>query len=159
MVGIDGDPRQANDAFIAVYSAALAQIQPLPVLGISDCLHLFPSTTHDPGYSSGLEWPAPGVERGSNQPGCIKLYILVESSTPRKLFLALVMFYLVVPLGATLAFGLSNGNRVDFSMFQQVFSDYDFTQTLSPSLELSLAVRLRRGGQRKPGEINIAAAK
>jgi putative spermidine/putrescine transport system substrate-binding protein len=25
MVGIDGDPRQANDAFIAVYSAALAQ--------------------------------------------------------------------------------------------------------------------------------------
>ena len=59
-----------------------------------------------------------------------------------KLFLTLVILYLVAPLGATLAFGLSNGNSADLSAFQQIFSDPDFWPTLRLSLELSLATTI-----------------
>lgn len=54
-------------------------------------------------------------------------------------FLVLVILYLLVPLGATLTFGLSNGNSIDFSTYTQIFADHDFAQTLTISLELSLA--------------------
>lgn len=59
-----------------------------------------------------------------------------------KLFLALVLLYLLIPLGATLAFGLSNGTSLNLNTFSQIFSDHDFTQTLGLSLELSLAATL-----------------
>lgn len=55
------------------------------------------------------------------------------------LFLVLVMLYLLVPLGATLAFGLTGSRGIDFSSYQQIFSDGDFTKTLLISLELGLA--------------------
>src|SRR5205823_7393605 len=58
------------------------------------------------------------------------------------LFLVLVILYLVVPLGATLAFGFANGNSVDFSTLQQIFSDPDFSSTLLISLGLALASTL-----------------
>jgi putative spermidine/putrescine transport system permease protein len=56
-----------------------------------------------------------------------------------KLFLVLVLLYLIIPLGATLVFGVSGGNGIDLSSVQQVFTDHDFSQTLILSLELSLA--------------------
>src|SRR5437588_2406843 len=56
-----------------------------------------------------------------------------------KIFLVLVALYLIVPLGATLAFGFASGNSVDFSTLQRIFSDRDFSQTLLMSLELALA--------------------
>ncbi len=56
-----------------------------------------------------------------------------------KVVLVLVVLYLLVPLGATLAFGLSNGKSIDFSSYTQIFADHDFSQTLTISLELSLA--------------------
>ncbi len=55
-----------------------------------------------------------------------------------KIFLSLVIIYLLIPLGATLAFGLSNGNSLDFHTYLQIFSDKNFSQTLILSLELSL---------------------
>ncbi|GAC1459124.1 MAG: ABC transporter permease [Ktedonobacteraceae bacterium] len=55
------------------------------------------------------------------------------------LFLVLFVLYLVVPLGATLIFGLSGGKGIDFSSYQQIFADKDFSKTLLISLELSLA--------------------
>jgi len=55
------------------------------------------------------------------------------------LFLVLFVLYLVIPLGATLLFGLSGGNGLDFSSYQQIFADKDFSNTLLLSLELSLA--------------------
>ncbi len=55
------------------------------------------------------------------------------------LFLVLFVFYLVVPLGATLIFGLTGGRGIDFSSYQQIFADKDFSNTLLLSLELSLA--------------------
>ncbi|MBA2287264.1 MAG: ABC transporter permease subunit [Ktedonobacteraceae bacterium] len=58
------------------------------------------------------------------------------------LFLMLVMLYLIVPLGATLAFGLSNGKSIDFSTIPQILNDHDFSQTLLLSLELSLAATI-----------------
>src|SRR5207249_3420472 len=58
------------------------------------------------------------------------------------LFLILVMFYLLVPLGATLSFGLSDGRRINFGSYQQIFTDHDFSQTLTLSLELALASTL-----------------
>jgi putative spermidine/putrescine transport system permease protein len=58
------------------------------------------------------------------------------------LFLILVMLYLIVPLGATLSFGLSNGRSIDFGSYQQIFLDHDFSQTLILSLELALASTL-----------------
>lgn len=72
--------------------------------------------------------------------------IAVQKSQPQhfsfsldKLFLALVMIYLLTPLGATLAFGLSNGNAIDFHSYQEIFTDKNFWQTLLLSLELALS--------------------
>ncbi len=59
-----------------------------------------------------------------------------------KVFLVLVMLYLIVPLGATLAFGLGAGNGINFSTFQQIFSDPDFSQTLLTSLELAVGATI-----------------
>ena len=59
-----------------------------------------------------------------------------------RMMLILVILYLLVPLGATLAFGLSNGTGIDFSTYRSIFSDQDFWQTLTISLELSLATTL-----------------
>jgi putative spermidine/putrescine transport system permease protein len=56
-----------------------------------------------------------------------------------KLLLILVILYLIVPLGATLAFGLSNGKSIDFSTYQQIFSDPNFSATLLLSLGLAFA--------------------
>lgn len=56
-----------------------------------------------------------------------------------KIFLTLVLLYLTVPLAATLAFGLSSGNSINFNTFQSVFTDHDFSQTLLLSLGLALA--------------------
>ena len=56
-----------------------------------------------------------------------------------KLFLVLVMIYLLAPLGATLVFGISKGNSIDFSSVLRVFADANFTQTIQLSLELALA--------------------
>jgi putative spermidine/putrescine transport system permease protein len=58
------------------------------------------------------------------------------------LFLILVMLYLLVPLGATLSFGLSNGRSINFGSYQQIFTDHDFSQTLILSLELAFASTL-----------------
>jgi putative spermidine/putrescine transport system permease protein len=55
-----------------------------------------------------------------------------------KVVLLLVVVYLLVPLGATLAFGLSTGSGFDGSALQRTFSDPDFSQTLLISLELAL---------------------
>src|SRR5258708_21537032 len=49
------------------------------------------------------------------------------------------MLYLLIPLGATLAFGLSNGSSIDLQSYQQIFTDKDFSSTLLLSLELALA--------------------
>ncbi|GAC1377956.1 MAG: ABC transporter permease [Ktedonobacteraceae bacterium] len=59
-----------------------------------------------------------------------------------KIFLVLVILYLIIPLGATLVFGLASGNSIDFSTFQQIFSDPDFSNTLLLSLGLALAATL-----------------
>jgi putative spermidine/putrescine transport system permease protein len=56
-----------------------------------------------------------------------------------KLFLILVILYLIVPLGATLAFGLSNGKSIDLHTYKQILVDSNFSQTLLLSLELSFA--------------------
>ncbi len=55
------------------------------------------------------------------------------------IFLVLFLIYMVVPLGATLVFGLSGGKGIDFNSYQQIFADKDFSNTLVISLELSLA--------------------
>ena len=55
------------------------------------------------------------------------------------LSLVLFVLYLVIPLGATLVFGLSGGNGIDFHSYQQIFADKDFSSTLLISLELALA--------------------
>ena len=59
-----------------------------------------------------------------------------------KLFLILVILYLIVPLGATLAFGLSNGKSIDLHTYKQIFVDSNFSQTLLLSLELSFAATI-----------------
>jgi putative spermidine/putrescine transport system permease protein len=59
-----------------------------------------------------------------------------------RIMLILVILYLLVPLGATLAFGLSNGTGIDLSTYTRIFSDQDFWQTLTISLELALATTL-----------------
>ena len=56
--------------------------------------------------------------------------------------LVLVILYLLVPLGATLAFGLSTGSGFSLSALQRTFSDPDFSQTLLVSLELALGATL-----------------
>jgi putative spermidine/putrescine transport system permease protein len=57
------------------------------------------------------------------------------------LVLLLVIIYLLLPLGATLAFGLSSPSGILYT-FQQIFSDPDFWQTIQLSLVLSLASTL-----------------
>jgi len=59
-----------------------------------------------------------------------------------KVALALVMLYMLVPLGATLAFGLATGTSFDFSTFSRIFSDPDFSQTLLTSLELAFGATI-----------------
>ena len=56
-----------------------------------------------------------------------------------KVALTVVIIYLLVPLGATLAFGLGTGNGVDFSTLKSTLSDPDLSTTLIFSLELALA--------------------
>jgi putative spermidine/putrescine transport system permease protein len=59
-----------------------------------------------------------------------------------KIFLVLVLIYLIVPLISTLVFGFTGSHGIDFSTLGQIFSDKDFAQTLSLSLELALASTL-----------------
>jgi len=54
-------------------------------------------------------------------------------------FLIVFVLYMLIPLGATLTFGLSGSNGIDFHSYQQIFGDKDFTKTLSISLDLALA--------------------
>ena len=56
--------------------------------------------------------------------------------------LILVMIYFLVPLGATLWFGLDTGNGFDLSSFQRIFSDPDFSQTFITSLELAIGTTI-----------------
>jgi putative spermidine/putrescine transport system permease protein len=58
-----------------------------------------------------------------------------------RLVLVLVILYLVIPLGATLVFGLSTARGLTYT-FQQIFSDPDFWSTIQLSLELALATTL-----------------
>lgn len=58
-----------------------------------------------------------------------------------RLVLTLVILYLLVPLGATLVFGLSSTRGITYT-FQQIFGDPDFWGTLRFSLALSLASTL-----------------
>ena len=62
--------------------------------------------------------------------------------SPDKIVLILVAIYFLVPLVATLAFGLSDGKAFSLQAFQRVFSDPDFTSTLLLSLELADALRV-----------------
>ena len=55
------------------------------------------------------------------------------------LFLVAFLLYLIIPLLATLIFGLSAGNGIDFHSYQQIFADKDFATTILLSLELSFA--------------------
>jgi putative spermidine/putrescine transport system permease protein len=56
--------------------------------------------------------------------------------------LIFVMLYLLVPLGATLWFGLDTGNGFDLSSYKRIFSDPDFSQTIITSLELAVATTI-----------------
>ena len=58
------------------------------------------------------------------------------------IFLLLFLLYLFVPLGATLVFGLTGNNGLDFHSYQQIFADKDFSNTLLLSLELAFATTL-----------------
>ena len=82
--------------------------------------------------------PRPSEKPPSNQ--AIKYSSVQRSFGLDKVFLLLVMLYLIVPLLATLVFGLSNGKGgVGFSSYQSIFKDSDFLQTLLLSRELALA--------------------
>jgi putative spermidine/putrescine transport system permease protein len=59
-----------------------------------------------------------------------------------KIVLFLVVLYLVIPLGATLVFGLNDGSRFNIGVLTQVFSDGDFAKTLFLSLGLAIASTL-----------------
>src|SRR6266576_793383 len=59
-----------------------------------------------------------------------------------KIMLALVMLYLLIPLGATLWFGLDTGKGIDFSIYQRIFADPDFSQTIITSLELAFGATI-----------------
>jgi len=65
-----------------------------------------------------------------------------RSSGVNKIALLFVLFYLIVPLGATLWFGLDTGNGFDLSSYQRIFSDPDFSQTFITSLELAAATTI-----------------
>ncbi len=64
------------------------------------------------------------------------------SSSLARVMLLLVMLYLLVPLGATLVFGLDNGHGYDLTALSDIVSDPDFSQTLIMSLELAAATTL-----------------
>jgi len=74
--------------------------------------------------------------RGKNKPAGRRRFGL------DKVLLLLVMLYLLVPLGATLAFGLATGNGIDFSTYQQSFSDPDFSKTILTSLGLAFGATI-----------------
>lgn len=59
-----------------------------------------------------------------------------------KIALTVVLVYLLVPLAATLVFGVATGNGIDISALQSTFSDPDLATTLVFSLELALATTL-----------------
>jgi putative spermidine/putrescine transport system permease protein len=65
-----------------------------------------------------------------------------RSSGVAKIALLLVMLYLLIPLGATLWFGINTGIGFDFSSYQRIFSDPDFSQTFITSLELAAATTI-----------------
>ena len=52
------------------------------------------------------------------------------------------MLYLLIPLGATLWFGLGGGSGLDLSSYQRIFSDPDFSQTIITSIELATATTI-----------------
>lgn len=59
-----------------------------------------------------------------------------------KVALTVALLYLLVPLGATLFFGVWTGKSVDFSALQGTFSDPDLSTTLLTSLELAVATTI-----------------
>jgi putative spermidine/putrescine transport system permease protein len=65
-----------------------------------------------------------------------------RSSGVAKIALLFVMLYLLIPLGATLWFGINTGIGFDFSSYQRIFSDPDFSQTFITSLELAAATTI-----------------
>ncbi|HET7640200.1 MAG TPA: hypothetical protein VFK47_15850, partial [Ktedonobacteraceae bacterium] len=65
-----------------------------------------------------------------------------RSSGTGMIALIFVLLYLLVPLGATLWFGLDTGNGFDFSSYQRIFSDPDFSDTIIRSLELAAATTI-----------------
>jgi putative spermidine/putrescine transport system permease protein len=65
-----------------------------------------------------------------------------RSSGVANIALLFVLLYLLVPLGATLWFGLDTGNGFDLSSYQRIFSDPDFSQTFITSLELAVATTI-----------------
>lgn len=54
-----------------------------------------------------------------------------------KIVLLLVCLYLLIPLGATFVFGLSNSSGFSLGTYQQILSDGDFSKTLLLSLLLA----------------------
>ena len=65
-----------------------------------------------------------------------------HSSGVAQIALLFVMLYLLIPLGATLWFGINTGIGFDFSSYQRIFSDPDFSQTFITSLELAAATTI-----------------
>ena len=65
-----------------------------------------------------------------------------ESFGLDRVFLLLVLLYLIVPLISMLVFGLTGSRGLDLSTLVQIFGDKDFSQTLGISLELALAATL-----------------
>lgn len=59
-----------------------------------------------------------------------------------KVALIVVVIYLLVPLAATLVFGIATGNGIDFTALKSTFTDPDLSTTLVFSLELALATTL-----------------
>ena len=59
-----------------------------------------------------------------------------------KIALTVVLIYLLVPLAATLVFGVAIGNGIDFTALKSTFTDPDLSTTLVFSLELALATTL-----------------
>ncbi|HEX4715372.1 MAG TPA: ABC transporter permease subunit [Ktedonobacteraceae bacterium] len=59
-----------------------------------------------------------------------------------KIMLILVAIYFLVPLVATLAFGVSDGKSFSLQALASIFHDADFTSTLLLSLELAVASML-----------------
>jgi putative spermidine/putrescine transport system permease protein len=59
-----------------------------------------------------------------------------------KVALIIVVIYLLVPLAATLVFGVATGNGIDFTALKSTFTDPDLSTTLVFSLELALATTL-----------------